>query len=336
VLQRSTILLLPRIAACHHQNWILHCLPLTSMAIEPPPPADGVDVVITDPPPPYPSRERRTRFPRSHRHGHTTIQTSHLASGDTISEHEARISPYTEEDYGEPNETTPFLTRGVHARQTLHHRPRSHSHTSTTSACPSLAHTVFSLFQTEEEVYDPQNGAEPVLLAGIDVGSAVHPTQSHGFRTRAAWKRYFRPLGTLSYYKALFHLLVINFLYGLAAWIYLFVFTVVSPTIHLAPRRSISAPDWYNAFGGASFGCRSLFLRSNRRTCIFSWRIGAPKKVPRTFVYSPSSIPSTSHIHSVSRTNDRRTRIIPPTVYQEWTSTRKFLLQEYLCYGAFM
>ena len=306
------------------------------MAIEPPPAADGVDVVM-DPPPPYPSRERRTRFPRSHRHGHTTIQTSHLASGDTISEHEARISPYTDEDYGEPNETTPFLTRGVHARQTLHHRPRSPSHTSTTSASPSLAHTVFSLFQTEEEVYDAQNGAEPVLLAGSDAGSVVHLTHSHGFRTRAAWKRYFRPLGTLSYYKAFFHLLIVNFLYGLAAWVYLFVFTVVSPTIHLdPPYRLISASDWYNAFGSPSFGCRPLFLRSHRRTCIFAWRIGTPEEVPCTFVYSPCSIPSTSHIHSVSRTNDRRTRIKPPTAYQERTRTRTFLLQEYLCYGTFM
>lgn len=208
------------------------------MAVEPPPPTD--DVAITDPPPPYPSRERRTRISRSHRHGHTTTQTSQHsqpASGDTISEHEARMLPYADEDYGEPNETTPFLT--VHARQTHHHhRPRSHSHTSTTSASPSLAHTVFSLFQTEDEVYGAQDSTEPVLMGGIDAGSVVHPTQSHGIRTRAAWKRYFRPLGNLSYYKAVFHLLVINFLYGLAAWVYLFVLTVVSPTTHLDPNAA--------------------------------------------------------------------------------------------------
>ena len=37
----------------------------------------------------------------------------------------------------------------------------------------------------------------------------------------------------LSYYKAFFHLLAVNFIYGLAAWVYLFVLTVVSPTIRL-------------------------------------------------------------------------------------------------------
>jgi hypothetical protein len=43
----------------------------------------------------------------------------------------------------------------------------------------------------------------------------------------ASWKRYFRPLVQMVYYRSLFHLLVVNFPYALAAWIYLFVFTVV-------------------------------------------------------------------------------------------------------------
>jgi hypothetical protein len=210
------------------------------MAIEPPPSADNVDVAITDPPPPYPSRERRIRIPRSHRHCHTTIQTSqhsHTALGDSISDYEARISPYTDEYDGEPNESTPFLTpRGAHSRHTHHqnhqNRPRSLSYTSTTSASPSLAHTVFSLFQTEEEVYDRSEEGERVLQTGNDTGS-IRSSQTHKFFSRAAWRRYFSPMGIMSYYRALFHLLVVNFPYGLAAWIYLFVFTVVSPTILL-------------------------------------------------------------------------------------------------------
>ena len=46
---------------------------------------------------------------------------------------------------------------------------------------------------------------------------------------RARARRYFRPLRVRAYYSALFHLLVLNFPYALLAWVYLFVFTLVSP-----------------------------------------------------------------------------------------------------------
>ncbi|KIM45587.1 hypothetical protein M413DRAFT_442252 [Hebeloma cylindrosporum] len=219
------------------------------MAVEPPPPTNGVDdAAITDPPPPYPSRERRTRVPRASRHGHTTIQTSQH-SGDTISEHEARISPYTDEGYDEPNETTPFLTARAAHTQHHHQRPRSHSHTSTISASPSLAHTFTGT----------QGGEEP-LLSGIDAGSGGRPTHSHGFCTRAAWRRYFRPLGILSYYKAFFHLLVLNFLYGLAAWIYLFVLTVTGTTLLVAlPLGAVLC--FFDLLGARAFSRGELALQ---------------------------------------------------------------------------
>jgi len=44
----------------------------------------------------------------------------------------------------------------------------------------------------------------------------------------AKLKRYFRPMGRMAYYSAVFHLLVVNFPFALLAWVYLFVFTLVS------------------------------------------------------------------------------------------------------------
>lgn len=179
-----------------------------------PPPVDACDVVITDPPPPYPSHDRRLRTVRSSRGRSGRIQTSHA-------NHDVRISSYVDENTTarEPDETTPILFT----------RPRSHSHTSTMSAAPSLAHTVFSLFQFESDdgVY-LHDGAEDgqLLSLGNDNGS-LRSSHNTGFFFSAALKRYFRPLIRKSYYAALFHLMVVNFPYTLAAWVYLFIFTVV-------------------------------------------------------------------------------------------------------------
>lgn len=179
----------------------------------PPLPVDPCDIVITDPPPPYPSRERRSRMVRS----------SRGRSGRTQTNHDVGISSYVDENTGarEPDETTPILST----------RPRSHSHTSTVSAAPSLAHTVFSLFrfESDEGVYLHDGAGDRQLLSlGNDSGS-LQSSQSHsaGLFSSAALKRYFRPLIHKSYYAALFHLMVVNFPYALAAWVYLFIFTVV-------------------------------------------------------------------------------------------------------------
>ena len=182
----------------------------------PPPPVDACDVVITDPPPPYPSRERRQRTARSSRGRSGRIQTTSHANDNV---RPGISSSYVEENTAtrEPDETTPILST----------RPRSHSHTSTT------AHAVFSLFQSElddDEVH-LHDGAEDrqLLFSGNDNGSlqSSHNSHSTGSSFSAALKRYFRPLIRKSYYAALFHLMVVNFPYALAAWVYLFIFTVV-------------------------------------------------------------------------------------------------------------
>ncbi|KDR67788.1 hypothetical protein GALMADRAFT_105450 [Galerina marginata CBS 339.88] len=235
----------------------------------PPPPLTEVDdAEIADPPPPYPSRERRSRTARTHRGQQGRIHASHHAqasSGDTQDSEDVRISPYTDED-AEPTETTPFLTSSPrHGHHGATGRPRSHSYTSTMSAAPSLAHTVLSLFQTEDEtrfgdvVYD---GLRDPLIPEEGTGAAPSSQRSRtGFFSRAAWRRYFRPLTVRTYYKSLFHLAAINFPYGLVAWIYLFVFTVTGTTLLVAlPLGALLC--FFDLLGARAFSRGELALQA--------------------------------------------------------------------------
>lgn len=175
------------------------------------------DIHDHDPPPPYPSPHPRTRTQRTRLR---TIRTLHrgLPTADQ------NAVPHRELD--EPLETTPLLPS---ARR---HRSGSHSSTvrSSSSCTPSLAHTIFSLFydpegESEDDGHRQQSRHDAQLSSHDALG---HPTRWPLFSKRA-WARYFRPLGRRAYHAAVFHLLVLNFPYALMAWIYLFVFTLVSP-----------------------------------------------------------------------------------------------------------
>jgi hypothetical protein len=141
-----------------------------------------------DPPPPYPSRRRPRRPPI----------------------HESRSCP--EED-------TPLLPPSP--RPT---RPRTVSVTTSASAATSVAHTLLSLFQTDAD----SNNIE--VHDDLTAPPTVHTDDpsSSNWLSKRAWKRYFRPLIRRAYYAALFHLLFINFLYALLAFVCLFVLTLVS------------------------------------------------------------------------------------------------------------
>ncbi|KAF8802693.1 hypothetical protein BYT27DRAFT_7196409 [Phlegmacium glaucopus] len=230
----------------------------------PPPPIEACDAEITDPPPPYPSRERRPRSGRSTRGRSGRIQASHA-------DNDVRIPSYPDEDGArEPNETTPFLPALGHHGQHVRHghhvvtgRPRSYSHTSTISAAPSLAHTVLSLFQVDDEVYLDDGAEDRQLLFPGDDNGSVLSSQSHGtgFFSTAAWKRYFRPLSRKSYYAALFHLMVVNFPYALAAWIYLFIFTVTGITLLvILPLGAILC--FFDLLGARAFARGELALQT--------------------------------------------------------------------------
>ncbi len=157
---------------------------------------------LADPPPPYPtpSRDRRLR-------AGTTRSARRLAqlSGDSIS-----VVSIADADNLSANEdgveTTPLLSP--------HRRPRTVSH-STILSTQSMAHTVMSIFQADDET-------EPLGIGDENESTNVTVSASRG------WRRYFRPLKKSSYYWPVVHLLFINFPFALLAFVYLFVGTLVS------------------------------------------------------------------------------------------------------------
>jgi hypothetical protein len=179
--------------------------------------------VPQEPPPPYPSRERR------HRRRRTAVESSGGDSDDHAFLGSAAHPP------PHPDETTPLLGVSSPTR-----RRRTMSLSSAASISPSLAQTVVSAFRMdldsdgedeEETPHDqPAVGAVPDGL--LSHAPAITRHRARGWHTR--WRNYFRPVGRRAYWSALLHLLVINFPYALLAWVYLFVFTLVSAFFHLA------------------------------------------------------------------------------------------------------
>lgn len=164
-----------------------------------PPPIEEILVVSPspDPPPPYraPRRSRGTTS-RSIRRAVQASDDSYTSVGG--------VSLQGDVDNEGATEATPLIRR-----RTLSHSstaaPSVHSIAQTVL---SSSRTMMSLFQTEED--------RPVAEA-----SSVE--RSFAKRT----KRYFRPFFKRTYYAALFHLLVINLPFEIAAWVYLFVGTLV-------------------------------------------------------------------------------------------------------------
>jgi hypothetical protein len=181
---------------------------------------DNSGVPLADPPPPYPDPSRRH---------HRSSRSLRLSLGSHL-DSDAQLSPYSEDDdEGETSESSPFLpsTRGHTTRHYRHHS----SHASRTSSrATSLTHTVLSLFRgDDDDQVDLHSGADCADAHARDGGVALDdaPNSSVKCASCGKWKTYFVPLRRRVYYRALFHLLVLNFPYALIAWVYLFVFTVV-------------------------------------------------------------------------------------------------------------
>lgn len=213
-----------------------------------------------DPPPPYPSRERR-RAGRSGRRRRNQTTAEHLQTSSADNESDGVPSVYSPFP-GSPDldchvehasETTPLLSPSRLPPGGLSRRPRTLSVSSTlhsaVSAAPSFTHTVISAFQPDRDCdLDPEDEAShdsddrdllesPLTRTNhLDDQTRLSvvelPTDSSLERRAlpfgARVRRYFRPLARRAYYSALLHLLLFNFPYALAAWIYLFVFTLVS------------------------------------------------------------------------------------------------------------
>ncbi|KAJ7502585.1 hypothetical protein B0H11DRAFT_1907145 [Mycena galericulata] len=225
---------------------------------EPPPPVTPPSppvAEINDPPPPYPSTGRRSRRPNRRQ-----IQTSlhgQISSTDSHSDYEALISPQLDAGDQEPTETTPFLSG-----RRVGTRPRSESHPSVFSAisvAPSLAQTFASIFH-EYDDEDVDDSPEDGLLFSPGELPEIH-TRPEGFWSRLAWKQYFRPMTRKVYYKALFHLYVLNFPFALAAFLYVLVLTVTGTTLLMAlPLGALLC--FFNLLGARVFSRGELALQT--------------------------------------------------------------------------
>ncbi|KAJ3831876.1 hypothetical protein F5878DRAFT_591933 [Lentinula raphanica] len=116
--------------------------------------------------------------------------------------------------------------------------------------------------------------------------------QRPGLFSAQAWARYFRPVTKAIYWRSLTHLVAVNFPFALAAWVYLFVFTVTGTTLLiLLPLGAILC--FFNLLGARAFSRAELFLQT---------KFHSPLHYPLTVLHaaaaaassSSSSYPSTS------------------------------------------
>ena len=191
---------------------------------------DGtLNVLPNDPPPPYPSRDRRQRRRR------LTVEINSADSDDFPFSTSAH-TPHHPSLH--PDETTPLLGVSSPIR-----RPRTTSLSSANSISPSLAQTVVSAFRMGLDSEAEDAGETPHGPPAMGTPPDDHLPHATGLARRKAggwrarWRHYFRPIGRKAYWSALLHLFVFNFPYALLAWVYLFVFTLVSPRFHLACLR---------------------------------------------------------------------------------------------------
>ncbi|KAI6157901.1 hypothetical protein BKA82DRAFT_996172 [Pisolithus tinctorius] len=195
---------------------------------------------IDDPPPPYPSPERRTRIHRSARRHRTAVSQQLYGASPLEQDHPADYSGLA----SSPTERTRLLDHPSSVGSTRRYllRPRSNSHSSTigssSSHAPSLAQTVLSLFHdpSEEDLSRPHLYHQEVSYDGEasqshDTHGAPHSKSRWPLLSWRSWRRYFRPLCRRAYHTALFHLLVLNFPFALIVWIYLFLFTLTGTTL---------------------------------------------------------------------------------------------------------
>ncbi|KAJ3723573.1 hypothetical protein DFJ43DRAFT_646128 [Lentinula guzmanii] len=66
---------------------------------------------------------------------------------------------------------------------------------------------------------------------------------------QARWARYFRPLTRSVYWRSLTHLVLVNFPFALAAWVYLFVFTVVCVLSYQVLTIRLTVDLWLDWYG---------------------------------------------------------------------------------------
>ncbi|KAG0700817.1 hypothetical protein DFH29DRAFT_929838 [Suillus ampliporus] len=231
------------------------CSRSTIPGVDPPAAFNQEAAAAYDPPPPYPSRERRSRAARHSRRHRLPAPLSPQAPSDSdraagYTSPQLLVSTHSFPRTEDATEQTPLLgDSSSGSAQRASRRQRTHSQSSTivssNSCAPSLAQTVLSLLHSD---LDDESDVDiyEVLAGDRDYPGAQdghqrchqHPGAPIAHRwplfSRCCWSRYFRPMTRRAYHAAVFHLLVLNFPYALLAWVYLFVFTLIGTTLLIA------------------------------------------------------------------------------------------------------
>ncbi|EIN12127.1 hypothetical protein PUNSTDRAFT_140973 [Punctularia strigosozonata HHB-11173 SS5] len=221
---------------------------------------EGTHLLVTsvseDPPPPYPTPRRPRRVRRQHQ--------------------QRRPSDHSQQSFPiDVTETSPLLpgsrrTRG--RRQLLRTRTLSESSAAPSTAL-SVARSVYSFFSTdidsdsesEETERHQALGEAASALARVDAPEDAPPLPASENTSRTLKKcgirKYFKPLIRATYWKAIFHLLVLNFPYALIAWIYLFVGTLAGTTLLMAlPLGAVLC--FFNLLGARAFARGEIALQT--------------------------------------------------------------------------
>ncbi|KAJ3980680.1 hypothetical protein F5890DRAFT_1419143 [Lentinula detonsa] len=268
---------------------------------------------LNDPPPPYPSSSHRTRLVHVNRGTRSTRR-------DSQHQQRSQVVPPTESDIHEPHqrsprtlirafavedstedtasETTPLLG-GINSghpespSSTSHLRPRSLSQSSINSFAPSLASLAQTAWVFFSEFDHSRISPRRSLSTGFglpDLNQTTHHPRITLSYTQARWAQYFRPLTRPVYWRSLTHLVLVNFPFALAAWVYLFVFTVTGTTLLIAlPLGAILC--FFNLLGARAFSRAEIFIQT---------RFHSPLHYPLSVLHAAASSPTTTTASSSS------------------------------------
>lgn len=105
---------------------------------------------------------------------------------------------------------------------------------SNVSRAPSLAHTVASLFNADddsEDEYVETHQSRDAVGSVAERGDQRADVSPGSGETHRSWKKYWRPIVKRKYWAAVLHLMILNLPYAVLAWVYLFVFTVTGTAL---------------------------------------------------------------------------------------------------------
>ncbi|KAG2756268.1 hypothetical protein P692DRAFT_20826378 [Suillus brevipes Sb2] len=302
-------------------------------------PVSNQAAAVYDPPPPYPSRERRSRAARHSRRHRLPAPLSSQAPPDSVPASgyvspQLSVSTHSFPRTEDATEQTPLLGDFLSAASAQHSsgRQRRHSQSSTivssNSFAPSLAQTVLSLLHSDPDIESDVDMYEAIgddrdypcahdghqRRPSAPIESQSGTSHQWPLFSRRCWSRYFRPMTHRAYHAAVFHLLVLNFPYALLAWVFLFVFTLTGTTLLIAlPLGALLC--FLNLLGARAFARGELGLQTT-----FHGPLAYPPPYPPRPIFQRVRAPRSSDVESGSPYHESSFYKNTIAMFTDWTS----------------